>query len=172
MPRDCGKRENHSSPHPPPAFLTGAASRGCIPARMKKLFFPVMLLATACLIPTPVRAEEDTPLAKEMEGLDDAYKGFRREKDPVKGAAMAREAQASVLKAIPMVPAMVEKMPAGEAKEKAIAGYRTQMGKLFVSLCEVESAFIAKDLAKVAELVTTMKGQKKEGHDEFIEEEE
>lgn len=153
------------------AFLTGGRRKGCIPARMKKLFFPVMLLATACLIPTPVRAD-DSPLAKEMEAMDDAYKGFRREKDPAKGAAMAREAQASVLKAIPLVPAMVEKMPAGEAKEKAIASYRTQMGKLFVSLCEVESAFIAKDLAKVAELVTTLKGQKKDGHDEFIEEEE
>ncbi len=111
-------------------------------------------------------------MAKQMESLDDAYKGFRREKDPVKGAAMAREAQEAVLKAIPMTPAMLEKMPAGEAKEKALVSYRTQMGKLFVSLCEVESAFIAKDLAKVTELVTTLKGQKKDGHDEFIEEEE
>ena len=71
-----------------------------------------------------------------------------------------------------MTPAMLEKMPAGEAKDKAIASYRTQMGKLFVSLCEVEAAFIAKDLPAVAKLVDTLKGQKKEGHGEFIEEEE
>ena len=139
---------------------------------MKKMFFPVMLLATACLMPTPLRAEEDTPLAKQMEGLDDAYKAFRRETDPAKGAKAAREAQDSVLKAIPMTPAMLEKMPAGEAKDKAIASYRTQMGKLFVSLCEVEAAFIAKDLPAVAKLVDTLKGQKKEGHGEFIEDEE
>ncbi len=139
---------------------------------MKKMILPLMLLATACLIPTPVRAQEDTPLAKQMESLDDAYKAFRRETDPAKGAKAAREAQDSVLKAIPMVPAMLEAMPAGEAKEKALVSYRTQMGKLFVSLCEVESAFIAKDLAKVATLVDTLKGQKKEGHNEFIEEEE
>jgi hypothetical protein len=138
---------------------------------MKKMFLPVMLLATACLIPTPVRAD-DTPLAEQMDLIDDAYKAFRRETDPVKGAKAAREAQDLVLKAIPLVPAMLEKMPAGEAKDKALSGYRTQMGKLFVSFCEVESAFIAKDLAKVTALVETLKGQKKEGHDEFIEEEE
>jgi hypothetical protein len=138
---------------------------------MKKLILPVMLLATACLMPAAVRAD-DTPLAEQMELIDDAYKAFRRETDPAKGAKAAREAQDTVLKAIPMVPAMIEKMPAGEAKEKAIAGYRTQMGKLFVTFCEVESAFVGKDLAKVATLVETLKGQKKEGHDQFIEEEE
>ncbi len=141
--------------------------------RMKKLFFPMMLLATACLIPTPVRAEEEeTPLAKQMESVDDAYKAFRRETDPAKGAKAAREAQESVLKAIPLVPAMLEKMPAGEAKEKALVSYRAQMGKLFVSLCEVEAAFVAKDLPAVAKLVDSLKGQKKEGHDTFMEEEE
>lgn len=130
-----------------------------------------MMLAALCLMPVPARAD-DSPLAKQMEALDDAYKAFRRETDPVKGAKAAREAQDSVLKAIPMAPEMVEKMPAGEAKDKALASYRLQMGKVFVVLCEVEAAFVAKDLAKVTELVTTLKGQKKKGHDEFIDEEE
>jgi hypothetical protein len=138
---------------------------------MKKAFFPTMMLAALCLMPVPARAD-DSPLAKQMEALDDAYKAFRRETDPVKGAKAAREAQDSVLKAIPMAPEMVEKMPAGEAKDKALASYRLQMGKVFVVLCEVEAAFVAKDLAKVTELVTTLKGQKKKGHDEFIDEEE
>lgn len=130
-----------------------------------------MMLAALCLMPVPARAD-DSPLAKQMEALDDAYKAFRRETDPVKGAKAAREAQDSVLKAIPMAPEMVEKIPAGEAKDKALASYRLQMGKVFVALCEVEAAFVAKDLAKVSELVTTLKGQKKKGHDEFIDEEE
>ena len=140
--------------------------------RMKKLIFPAILLAASVLVPVQVRAQDDSPLAKEMEKVDDAYKGFRKEKDPVKGAAAAREAQEAALKAIPLVPAMIEKMPAGEAKEKAMAGYRLQMGKLFVSLCEVEAAFIAKDLDKVTSLVDAIKGSKKEGHDSFIEDEE
>jgi len=138
--------------------------------RMKKLIFPALLLF-ASLSPAPIRAQDETPLGKEMEKLDDAYKGFRREKDPAKGAVTAREAQETVLKAIPLVPALLEKMPAGEEKTKALASYRMQMGKLFVSLCEVEAAFLAKDLDKVTALVETLKGQKKEGHDAFIEEE-
>lgn len=140
--------------------------------RMKKLIFPAFLLAATLVMPLPVRAEEDTPLAKEMEKLDDAYKAFRRETDAAKGAAAAREAQTTILKAIPLTPAMLEKMPAGTEKEKALAAYRTQMGKLFVSLCEVESAFIAKDMDAVAKLVDSLKGSKKEGHDKFMEEEE
>ncbi len=138
--------------------------------RMKKLIFPAFLLAASLATPLPLRAD-DSPLAKEMEKLDDAYKAFRRETDTVKGAAAAREAQGSVLKAIPQVPSMLEKMPAGEAKDKALAAYRTQMGKLFVALCEVESAFLAKDLDAVAKLVDTLKAGKKEGHDAFVEEE-
>ncbi|TAE73806.1 MAG: hypothetical protein EAZ84_12185 [Verrucomicrobia bacterium] len=138
---------------------------------MKKLFLPVMLLATACLIPAPARAD-DSPLAKQMEALDDAYKAFRREQDPAKGAALAREAQDAVLKAIPMAPSMFDGMPDGEAKAKGLASYRMQMGQLFVSLCEVEAAFAGKDLTKVAELVKTLKSQKKTGHDDFIPEEE
>ncbi|QJE97101.1 cytochrome b562 [Luteolibacter luteus] len=139
---------------------------------MKKLIFPAFLLAATLVMPLPVRADDDTPLAKEMEKLDEAYKSFRRETDAAKGAAAAREAQSTVLKAIPLTPAMLEKMPAGEAKDKALAAYRLQMGKLFVSLCEVESAFVAKDLDAVAKLVDTLKGEKKDGHDKFIEEEE
>lgn len=139
---------------------------------MKKLIFPAFLLGASLLAPVQVRAQDDTPLAKEMEKVDDAYKGFRKEKDPVKGAAAAREAQEALLKAIPLVPAVIEKMPAGEAKEKAMASYRLQMGKLFVSLCEVESAFIAKDLDKVTTLIDAIKASKKEGHDAFVEDEE
>ncbi len=139
---------------------------------MKKLIFPALLLASALMLPTPARADEDTPLAKEMEKVDDAFKGFRRETDPAKGAKAAREAQEGVLKALAFTPALIEKMPAGEAKEKAIVAYRTQMGQLFVTFCEVEAAFIAKDLPGVAKLVESVKGSKKKGHDEFMEEEE
>ena len=143
-----------------------------MPSRMKKLIFPALLLASALMLPTPVRAEDDTPLAKEMEKVDDAFKGFRRETDPVKGAKAAREAQDSVLKTVALVPALIEKMPAGEAKEKAIVAYRTQIGQLFVTFCEIEAAFVAKDLPGVAKLVDALKSAKKKGHDEFMEEEE
>ena len=147
-----------------------------MPSRMKKLIFPALLLVSALMLPTSVRAQEDkekdTPLAKEMEKVDEAFKGFRRETDPVKGAKAAREAQEGVIKALAFTPALVEKMPAGEAKEKAIVAYRTQIGQLFVLFCQVEAAFVAKDLPGVTKLVDSLKSAKKKGHDEFMEEEE
>lgn len=148
-----------------------------MPSRMKKLIFPALLLVSALMLPTQVRAqdkdkEKDTPLAKEMEKVDDAFKGFRRETDPVKGAKAAREAQEGVIKALAFTPALIEKMPAGEAKEKAIVAFRTQMGELFVTFCKVEAAFVAKDIPGVTKLVDDLKAAKKKGHDEFMEEDE
>ena len=139
---------------------------------MKTSIFAALLLTSSLLLPAPARAEDDTPLAKEMEKVDEAFKGFRRETDPTKGAKAAREAQEGVIKALAFTPALIEKMPAGEAKEKAIVAYRTQMGQLFVTFCQVEAAFVAKDLPGVAKLVEDVKGAKKKGHDEFMEEEE
>jgi hypothetical protein len=142
-----------------------------MPARMKKSFFPMLILAIATVL--PAHAEKDhTPLGKEMEAVNDAYKSFRKETDPAKGAASAREAQEHLLKALTFTPAMLEDEKDPAAKEKATAEYKVMMGKLYVTFCEVESAFIAKDLAKVATLSDTIKGEKKEGHGKFIKEED
>ncbi len=118
----------------------------------------------------PTRAAEDsTPLGKQMEATSDAFKAFRRETDPVKGATQAREAQLSVLKALPEVPEMVQAMPEGPDKVKALVIYRKMMGKLFVTLCEVEEAFLNGKIDEVAKLVESLKEQKKAGHDKFMD---
>ncbi len=139
-------------------------------ARMKKFFFPMMALAAACMMPAPVQAQ-DSPMAKQMDALDSAYKAFRRETDTAKGAAAAREGQEAVLKAIPMLPELVEKIGDPTAKAKAAVSYRKQMAHLYITLCDVEAAFLAADLDKVAELVEAMKTHKKDGHNEFMEDE-
>jgi len=119
----------------------------------------------------PTRAAEDsTPLGKQMEATSDAFKAFRRETDPVKGATQAREAQLSVLKALPEVPEVVKAMPEGPDKAKALVTYRKMMGKLFVTLCEVEEAFLNGKIDEVAKLVESLKEQKKAGHDKFMDE--
>ncbi len=114
---------------------------------------------------------EDTPLAKQMEALDDAYKAFRRTDDPAEGAKLARQAQEAVLKAITMTPELVEDGAHPDGKEVAMAAYRKQLAQLLVTLCEVEEAFLAKDLDKVQELITPIKDAKKKGHDAFMEDE-
>lgn len=124
----------------------------------------------ACLV-LPISAEEETPLGKQMEAFNDAYKAFRRETDPAKGAALAREAQQAVVKGLGELPSMLAKMPDGAAKSKAAAEYRRMMAKLLVSLCEVEEAFLDGKTDKVAEIVESLKEMKKAGHDKFMEDE-
>ena len=125
------------------------------------------------LLWTPARAEEpETPLGEKMELVDDAFKGFRRETDPVKGAKEARDAQMATLKAAAEVPELVKEMADGPAKDKAANTYRTEVGKLFLAFCEVEKAFLNNDLEAVDSIVDKLKKMKKEGHKEFMKEEE
>ena len=119
---------------------------------------------------TPVVAE-DTKLGGQMEKMDDAYKAFRKTEDVVVGAEKAREAQSAVAEGLSELPSMIAKMPKGPEREKAAAGYRLMMGQLYVKLCEVEEAFLSKDLEKVGKLVEDLKELKKTGHNKFMEEE-
>ncbi len=118
------------------------------------------------------KSEEETALAKQMEAMDDAFKGFRRETDPVKGATEARAAQAAALKSAAEIPELIKEMPEGPEKAKALNEYRTMTGKLYVILCEVEGAFLAGKVEEVAKIVESLKTMKKEGHKKFIKEEE
>ncbi len=115
---------------------------------------------------------DDTPLAKQMEIMNDAYKAMRKEEDPAKGAALAKEAQDAMVKAIVEVPELVKAMPDGPDKAKASAEYRKMMGTLISSLAEMELAFLNKDMEKVKAIVEQMRESKKQGHDKFMKEEE
>lgn len=128
-------------------------------------------MAGLVLAPVVVMAE-DSPLATQMGVVGGAYKAFVTEKDSAKGAAVARDAQQAVLKAAALLPPSVTKIADPAAQAKAAAEYRLMLGKLFVSFCEVEQAYLAKDLAQVAKLVDALKAQKKAGHTKFMEEED
>ncbi len=131
----------------------------------------LILLACAACFLIPVSAtEKQTPLGKQMESFNDAYRAFRKEKDPAKGAALARDAQQAVIKAMGETPEMLAQMPDGPGKAKAAAEFRKMMGQVFVSLCEVEQAFLAGETAEVAEIIASLKELKKSGHDKFMEE--
>ncbi len=124
----------------------------------------------------PVRAQdkekETTALGKQMEAMNDAFKAFRKETDPVKGATQSREAQAALLKGISEVPVTIKEMPEGSEKAKAFAAYHKMIGKLYVTLCEVEEAFLNGKIDEVAKLVDAVKEMKKAGHKEFVKEDE
>lgn len=139
---------------------------------MKKQLFLLSCAIGLTLIPVKAEEKEHTELGKQMESVSDAFKAFRKETDPAKGAALARDAQQGVLKAALEVPALIKEMPEGPEKVKAAVEYRKMMGKLFVSLCEVEEAFINGKMDEVAKLVNDLKEQKKSGHEKFVKEDE
>jgi hypothetical protein len=63
-------------------------------------------------------------------------------------------------------------MPEGPEKAKASASYRKMMGNLIATLADMELAFLNNDMAKVKEIVESMRDLKKEGHEKFMEEDE
>ena len=136
---------------------------------MKKQLFLLGCALGLMWLPAKAAEEEHTELGKHMEAMNDAFKVFRRETDPVKGAAQAREAQNEALKAAAEIPKKVKDMPDGPEKAKAAVEYRKAIGKLYITLCDVEGAFLAGKIDEVAKLVESLKGEKKEGHDKFID---
>ena len=111
-------------------------------------------------------AENETPLAKQMDAMNDAFKSFRKETDPVKGAAQAREAQQAALKSLLEIPERVKAMPEGPEKAKAVVAYHKMLGRLYV-----EDAFLNGKMDEVAKIVDSIKEMKKSGHEQFMEEE-
>jgi soluble cytochrome b562 len=139
---------------------------------MKKQLFLLGCAAGLMLIPARAQDKEHTALGKQMEAMNDAFKAFRKETDPVKGATQAREAQAALVKGINEVPETIKEMPEGPEKAKAFAAYHKMIGKLYVALCEVEEAFLNGKIDEVAKLVDSLKEMKKTGHKEFVKEDE
>jgi len=139
-----------------------------LPPMNTKFFIAACAASMLCVIPA---SADDTPLAKQMEIMNDAYKAMRREEDPAKGAALAKEAQDAMVKGIVELPEMVKAMPDGPDKAKASAEYRKMMGALIATLADMELAFLNKDMEKVKAIVEQMRDVKKQGHDKFMEEE-
>lgn len=139
---------------------------------MKKQLFLISCAVGLMCLPVSAVEKEESPLAKQMDAMNDAFKSFRKETDPVKGAAQAREAQQAALKSALEIPEMLKAMPESPDKVKALLEYRKMLGRLFVTLCEVEEAFLNGKMDEVAKIVASIKEMKKAGHDKFMEEEE
>jgi soluble cytochrome b562 len=137
---------------------------------MKNPIFSIVFAALA-LIPVGASAAEPNKVHEQMEKMDDAYKAFRKETDPAKGAELAREAQAYAIQSLSEVPEMVKDIKDPAEKAKALATYKKMMAKLVASLCEVEEAFLNGKLEDVETIVDSLKDQKKEGHEKFVPEE-
>lgn len=130
-----------------------------------------MALSALSFMPLATAAEEHTKLHEQMEKMDDAYKAFRKETDPVKGAELAREAQAEAISSLSEVPDLVKEIKDPAEKAKALVSYKKMMAKLVMTLCEIEEAFLNGKVDEVSGLVDSLKEQKKAGHEKFVPEE-
>ena len=120
------------------------------------------------LVSARAAEEEHTALGKQMETINDAFKAFRSETNAAKGAAEARDAQVALIKGMGEVPELIKDMPEGPERAKALAKFKTEIAKLYVTLCEVEVAFLDGKMGEVTKLVDSLKQQKKAGHKEFM----
>jgi len=135
-----------------------------------------MLFACLMSMSLPLLAESDegdepqSPLARQMSEIDDAYKALKKETDPNKGAAAARVAQQALALGLAELPEMLKKMPDGPDKSAAAVEYRKLMAQCYVIFCEIEQAFLEGKIDQIEGLFESLKAIKKKGHQKFIEE--
>lgn len=131
-----------------------------------------LLLAALLALPAFVHSD-DTPLAEQMETISRSTKKLRRLDDGDFSTALtlAREAVKASEKSRDLRPAMVEAMPAGDAKDAAIAEYKAMIKKMEEGFKAVIAAAQAKDDAALKSCVKALLEMKKQGHEKFIEEE-
>ncbi|MFD2159422.1 hypothetical protein ACFSW8_10965 [Rubritalea tangerina] len=136
---------------------------------MIRPFSVVAVTAMVCL--GSVRAEDDTKMATEMKVVSKQLKALRTipKDDYAAGAEAVRKAHEALLAAMQYIPVMVEEMPDGEEKAKAIADSRRVMGLSYASLCALELAYLEKDPAKIEAAMSKVKEVKKEGHKKYTD---
>ena len=133
--------------------------------------FKVLALGSFALVASLQAEEEDTKMTQDMETVSKQLKSLRRiPKDDFAAAAeAARKAHVALLSAMQYTATMVEEMPAGDEKAKALADSRRLLGLAYAALCELETAYLEKDPAKVAAAMSKVKGTKKEGHKKYTD---
>jgi soluble cytochrome b562 len=139
---------------------------------MKNPLFPA-LLALSLLI-SPAFAEDDTPLAEEMNKISKVIKLVKRNlADPTsKDANVAKldEAKASAEKALTLEPAKTKDVPAAE-KAKFLEDYKAGMQGFIKGLDELKTAVAAGKQDDAAKILEKLESGKKEAHKKFQKDE-
>ena len=143
--------------------------------------FALALTALFLALPsTPVEAarqdeatEDDTPLLKDMEVIQDQLKFLRRnlkkpEENPASLAAL-QEMQRAAVACKGMSFPMADRAE-GEAKAELIKGYKLETIGLIESMLQMERALLEGDNDKARELYKTVKAFEDSGHEKFTEE--
>ncbi len=134
--------------------------------KLKNLF----TLLAACALAVPAFAEEDTPLAKEMEKLGKALKAINRNVADAgqKDANLAKVADAKAANAAgtKLEPAKLKDVPAGE-KAKFLEGYKASMQEVSKSLDALKAAIEGGKTDEAKSIIEKLNSEKKEGHKKY-----
>ena len=137
-----------------------------------KLHFSIKSLAIAAVMGfgsvSFANADEDTPLAQEMDKVSSSLKGLRKAETFADKIKLAQTAQKATLKSLEYLPILFKDVQ-GKDLAKGTADYKRLIGLTYAALCELELAFIAEDDAKADEVVDKLKALKKEGHSEYTD---
>ena len=144
-------------------------------------FFALSLVALFLALPSaPAEAarqddatEEDSPLLKDMEVIQDQLKFLRRnlkkpEENPASLAAL-QEMQRAAVACKGMSFPMADRAE-GEAKAELIKGYKLETIGLIESMLQMERALLEGDNDKARELYKTVKAFEDSGHEKYTEE--
>ncbi|MEO1857816.1 MAG: hypothetical protein ABGY95_10715 [Rubritalea sp.] len=133
--------------------------------------FQVLALGSFALTAGLQAEVEESKMAADMKVVSKQLKSLRTipKDDFVAAAEAARKAHEALLSAMKYTAVMVEEMPAGSEKAKALADSRRLMGLSYSVLCELELAYLEKDPAKIAAAMAKVKESKKEGHKKYTD---
>jgi len=142
--------------------------------------FALSLLALSFALPSaptaPARVddgEEDSPLLKDMEVIQDQLKFLRRnlkkpEENPASLAAL-QEMQRAAVACKGMSFPMADRAE-GEAKAELQKGYKLEMIGCIEAMLQMERALLEGDNDKARELYKTVKAFEDSGHEKYTEE--
>ena len=128
------------------------------------------LVALAIGLHATVRAEDDTPLAKNMSGMNKALRTLKRQiadaskKD--ENIAMVEKIKASIAEASKLEPKKTKDIPAAE-KAAYIEKYKKQMADLGKTFDDIETALKAGKADDAKALFDKLGEQKEKGHKDF-----
>lgn len=137
---------------------------------MKLTKLLTLLAMCAIALPAFARAEEDTPLGKEMDKIGKTIKAIGRAAKEGKVtkdmAAKVDEATAAATAALKFEPAKTKEVPA-EEKAKFLAGYKESVEAMIKGLGELKAAVISEKADDVAKVIEKLNDGKKEGHKKY-----
>ena len=137
---------------------------------MKLKVLLTSLIALTIGFQASVRAEDDTPLAKNMSGMNKALRTLKRQiadaskKD--ENVAMVEKIKTSIAEAAKLEPKKTKDIPAAE-KAAYLEKYKKQMGDLGKTFDEIEAALKAGKADDAKALFDKLAEQKEKGHKDF-----